>query len=56
MKICLFYALSLTVLFVAVAGSFTAGIIIYLNFDVNKPSVLYKSNDLVNRDRRCNVF
>ena len=56
MKICLFCAWSLTVLFVPVAGSFADGIIFYLNFDVNKPLVLYKSNDSVNRDKRSNVF
>ena len=44
------------VLFVAVACSFTAGIIIYLNFGLNKPSVLFKSNDSVNWDRRSNAF
>ena len=29
--------------FVAVAYSFTAGIIIYLNFDLNKPSVFVQT-------------
>ena len=48
--------------FDAVACSFTAGIIIYSNFDLEKPSVfvqtlgLFQSNDSVNGDRRWKVM